>query len=844
MAALPGAVPDDEPLAAGPPTALAPHGSSVGFGDGQPLVETDVVEEDVSPVLSPAHRSPAVAAPMHPSRMPNVVHEQVQPFQEVHASGTPRSGVASPYVPGTPRSMSSSSGPPSSVASVVEDDVTLSKLVEFLALERSLWSHAKTIPLTLLIWITFILVVFHHGQAKNSFESSRSITEAIEAISVPAGDGTGREVRIGTVAELPDVLHWVKEGLVRELTVPGLQHGQLNRVHQQIGFLRVTQTRHVGSDCEMGSDMKSFYSGMCHHTSFAEPPAFGPWKTDFAFRPLANFPQQFAAWLEVGRSLKTVQTRVGVLEELHWIDEHTHDIVVEAAFLNPDQHVYSYLEVHFYVHRGGWIDQHVTVSPILGDIYTHWIHIALDVLWAGLVLVLVGSAATMAHHDHKLGLIKLYFADLYNWLDIFLILFGFCIVFTFWYFSEALASVHHEVAALNDRPEFSAKEVPEYKAIEYTLLNQAYSDKVWAVFGAISRLNNILYYHKMTCMFYSSCIVVRFLRGFSGQPRLSVLIQSIERTLKAFENYVVLFLIIFVTFAISGYILFGEQIQSWSSLTLATSSMIMMLLGRYDLSEIQAIAPINSGIWLFMFITCVQGLMLTMIRACVLDNYQQVKSQLGEKGAGIVEQTTDFLRQLLYSRTYEGSERSMPNNELLEALAQYRSDPERLRQIARLKLDRRLRSQEDVKFLEEDPHIDVNFLIGRGVHPKVAEHLYDRVHAWTHQSEIHHAPEHRLQVAIVRQMCSLCREADRMRARTQMRVDFVERAIDRVGLKHSKSIGLARRIRRAQEIPVGWTLQIKDGQRFLKCEETGLTSWTLPRTVATGTMQGTSYGGM
>jgi hypothetical protein len=69
-----------------------------------------------------------------------------------------------------------------------------------------------------------------------------------------------------------------------------------------------------------------------------------------------------------------------------------------------------------------------------------------------------------------------------------------------------------------------------------------------------------------------------------------------------------------------------------------------------------------------------------------------------------------------------------------------------------------------------------------------------------------------------------------MRVKTTAKVAWAGKAMDRLDLKHAKSVSLAKRIRRAQELPPGWTAHTDDqGRRYLRQTETGLTSWTLPR---------------
>merc|ERR1712070_719659 len=96
--------------------------------------------------------------------------------------------------------------------------------------------------------------------------------------------------------------------------------------------------------------------------------------------------------------------------------------------------------------------------------------------------------------------------------------------------------------------------------------------------------------------------------------------------------------------------------------------------------------------------------------------------------------------------------------------------------------------------------------------------------------EMRSEPSHRLTLFIARQITQLRFRAQHMKERTWEKVEWSSKAMDRVDLKHAKSVAMAARIRNAQRIPEGWQEQHDEyGRRYLLQEETGLTSWTLPR---------------
>merc|ERR1711865_119577 len=112
----------------------------------------------------------------------------------------------------------------------------------------------------------------------------------------------------------------------------------------------------------------------------------------------------------------------------------------------------------------------------------------------------------------------------------------------------------------------------------------------------------------------------------------------------------------------------------------------------------------------------------------------------------------------------------------------------------------------------------------------MGERLLERMSESGHHIEKRSSPPERLALFIARQMTMLRFGAEHMRKKTIAKVCSASKAVDRIDLKQAKSLALAMRLRRAQQLPPGWTSHLDaDGRRYLRQEETGLTSWTLPR---------------
>lgn len=112
----------------------------------------------------------------------------------------------------------------------------------------------------------------------------------------------------------------------------------------------------------------------------------------------------------------------------------------------------------------------------------------------------------------------------------------------------------------------------------------------------------------------------------------------------------------------------------------------------------------------------------------------------------------------------------------------------------------------------------------------MARRLLDSCAEWNFGISVTSSPAHRMMILVARQMNYLGDEADRLNQRVHKKFARSAKVVDRLELKHAKSLAVARRLRRAQELPKGWTAHTDpEGRRYLRQDETGLTSWTLPK---------------
>mmetsp|Transcript_26738 Transcript_26738/g.46362 ORF Transcript_26738/g.46362 Transcript_26738/m.46362 type:complete len:305 (+) Transcript_26738:1-915(+) len=296
-------------------------------------------------------------------------------------------------------------------------------------------------------------------------------------------------------------------------------------------------------------------------------------------------------------------------------------------------------------------------------------------------------------------------------------------------------------------------------------------------------------------------------------------------------HYLLVFVVVMASFTVGGYIIFGEQLPHWSTLGKSTASAFLVIFGRFEYNEFHNVAPITAACWFFVFFISTSLILLGILTAAILNQYLYVRTMLGEQGETIVQQARAMIQEARYSRSYEGSRKTIPEDVLFKMISSAKeTDPTRLRRMGRLQLDRRLRTSDDVYGAAADPPVTEDFLVGRGCDRITASILLARAGESGRKVDTLSSPAHRITVLLAKSMSQLRKQADRMRRKSSQQITWSSKAIDRLDLKHAKCVALARRVRRAQELPPGWTAHFDDqGKRYLRHDESGLTSWTLPR---------------
>jgi len=142
-------------------------------------------------------------------------------------------------------------------------------------------------------------------------------------------------------------------------------------------------------------------------------------------------------------------------------------------------------------------------------------------------------------------------------------------------------------------------------------------------------------------VFYPFVTLTALFKPFSGQPRLALMVNTLTRSASDLAHFLVVFLTICFIYIVAAMLLFGQEMNSFSSFWRATIAVFQCLVGEVDWDEMIRVGRAEAVVWYISFQIITVLIALNMLMAIVMDKYSEVKSNLPSDA------------ETLWSQTYE-----------------------------------------------------------------------------------------------------------------------------------------------------------------------------------------------
>ncbi|CAD7941254.1 unnamed protein product [Amoebophrya sp. A120] len=422
--------------------------------------------------------------------------------------------------------------------------------------------------------------------------------------------------------------------------------GRLMLFNQLIGGVRLQQQKLKSSGCPVNTDLNAWYDMQCR-SEIPLTEAYGPGTTarNLPFQPVAGKSGIFEAYFDVGRRLSAAG---GALEEVEhllvpnrWIDENTEWLEFQAAFFNAQVRLFANLKVRFTFEDGGYMQKSIQVAATSANLYPNFAYYLPDIIWMSMIFMLFQQELFEVLKARRNSYLLDYLRDKWNFLDWCTITLG-IVMGALWLDMVSKQGVlAEEIAALPATP----SQIDADGNFVATSSIESYHDQWGQIIDKIQDLADQQWIQYNLLFWYTLILMMRFFKAFQGQPRLAVLSSALYLSVVDMVHYLLIFFVVFVSYALGGHALFGSLLEDWSTTSKAVNTSFLAILGEFDFNEMFDLSPITATLWFWSFMIIMTFILLNLLIALIFDHYAELKSRVGD-AKGVFAQAGEFIGEL------------------------------------------------------------------------------------------------------------------------------------------------------------------------------------------------------
>lgn len=328
---------------------------------------------------------------------------------------------------------------------------------------------------------------------------------------------------------------------------------------------------------------------------------------------------------------------------------------------NPIYGLYSLCRVNFFFNRGGHIHKMIHLQSSWSDPF-HWndpstnaLMLFCDLVWSlSLLYIAVKEVAEMVSIVKRYGPKGIWskYLSFWNWVDWVSII---CAII--------MMSNLYQLLGVGETTD---------KAFQSLIDEGATDVRIKIVYEEVERLVRSARFVQYWLVFYPGIIMLRLFKAFAAQPRLAVVTETLRTAWQDIFHFCIVFLSIFVSFTISGNILFGQDLEGFATLDRSFLTCFRCMLGDFDWDAFESIGRAPAGVWFGLFMAVVNILLLNMSMAIIMGAYDDVRLKAGNAQT-LLDQIVDIQRRSAENR--KGLRVSLA--EVLKAFALQEPDEER-----------------------------------------------------------------------------------------------------------------------------------------------------------------------
>jgi len=487
--------------------------------------------------------------------------------------------------------------------------------------------HVKTTLRELVVYILFLVVIgiISHGMTSTTFFNYTKVMKTL-FVDQPLNSKTTSTYRdISSMNDLWDYLgtSGTEQGAFQNALFAwnkwynnddADQDGYLYHVNKLLGVPRIRQLKVRNDSCtvhpDFASEIKVCYDAYSASNSETRP--FGDitqlttltnetaWTYSTAKETNgSSFTGDMADYdgagyyIDLTNDPVTTAAIVAELKKNKWIDRGTRAVLIDFTTYNANINLFSVIKliVEFPPTGGAFASAEFRTVKLLRYVNAFDYFVAACECFFMLFLVYYTIEELIEICRHKCK----YFKTLWNWLDIIILTMGYV---------SAVFSVYRllKVDSLLDELLSRPNAYANFDFLSY-----------WQV-----QFNNV-----MAIMVFFAWI--KIFKYISFNKTMTQLSSTLSRCAKDLAGFAVMFFIVFLAFAQLGYLIFGTQVETFSTFSDSLFTLFRIILGDFDFVSLEQAHRVLGPLYFILYVFFVFFVLINMFLAIINDTYAEVK---------------------------------------------------------------------------------------------------------------------------------------------------------------------------------------------------------------------------
>mmetsp|Transcript_43302 Transcript_43302/g.94327 ORF Transcript_43302/g.94327 Transcript_43302/m.94327 type:complete len:805 (+) Transcript_43302:121-2535(+) len=326
----------------------------------------------------------------------------------------------------------------------------------------------------------------------------------------------------------------------------------------------------------------------------------------------------FRTFIYANTNYSLIQDHINYLYDKGWLDPQSKSMSVKALLLNAEvgRPRLEQVRIMFWFSRGGSVFTRIQLESLFLERYSSFISLMADILFMIMLsMITIVELRKLRTSFMERTLMSGGFRA-WNALQCFIIVCGWAVILIPFAENANLTELTRRfrevvVAQVDDVP------------ADLNLLGK----ELHGV--ADSMVSNMSWYRPLLAE-YHLVLMFRFFAAFSAQPRLGVVIRTLQRCLIDIVHFLIVLIPTFMAYAMSGMLIFGRRLEEFSTLQGSIGVCVKLLMeGEYDWDRLSADFWWTAAFWVWTFVILLVLCMLNMILAIVLEVYTQMRKRDG-----------------------------------------------------------------------------------------------------------------------------------------------------------------------------------------------------------------------